>query len=58
MNRDNSLRTSIREYLERVAAEHAARGKREREALEHSFERYSFKIGKHTWKRSDLHVRS
>ncbi len=55
-----TLTRMVREYLERLAAEHAMRGPqhREREALERSFEQFNFKVGKHTWKRADLHARS
>jgi hypothetical protein len=50
----------VRDYLEKVAAEDAASGRkrREREALERSFERFQFKTGKRTWKRADLYARS
>ena len=60
VERDTTLSAMIREYLERVAAEDAATGRkrREREALERSFEKYQFKVGKRTWKRSELYERS
>ena len=50
-------------WLHRAAAHTAlnrvrGRKRREREALEHSFERFQFKVGKRTWKRSDLYARS
>lgn len=49
----------IRECLEKLAAEDAATGRqREREALERSFERFRFKVGKRIWERTDLHARS
>ena len=50
----------VRSYLETVAAESAATGRqrREREALERSFERFQFKVGMRTWKREELYVRS
>jgi hypothetical protein len=50
----------IREYLEQVAAENASSGRkrREREALERSFERLKVKVGKRNWKRADLYARS
>ena len=50
----------VRDYLEKLAAEDAASGRRrrEREALERSFERFRFKVGKRTWKRADLYARS
>jgi hypothetical protein len=55
-----NLTSMIRQYLQRAAAEEAAAGRkrREREALERSFARLQFKIGKRTWKRADLHERS
>jgi hypothetical protein len=58
--RDTTLTGMVRSYLETVAMEPAAAGRqrREREALEHSFDRFQFKIGKRTWKRADLYVRS
>ncbi|HTS51257.1 MAG TPA: DUF6364 family protein [Bryobacteraceae bacterium] len=58
--RDTTLTAMIRSYLEQVASEDAATGRRrrQREALEHSFDRYKFKIGKRKWKRPDLYERS
>ena len=60
VERDTTLTGMVRDYLQTVAAEDATSGRRrrEREALERSFERYQFKIGKRTWKRADLYVRS
>jgi hypothetical protein len=60
VDRDTTLTGMVREYLERLAAENAAHGRkrREREALEQSFERFQFRVGKRTWKRADLHARS
>ena len=60
VERDTTLTGMVRDYLEKVAAEDAASGRkrREREALERSFERFQFKAGKHTWKRADLYARS
>jgi hypothetical protein len=54
------LTAIIRRYLEEVAAEDSAqrRKRREREALEQSFQKFQFKIGKRNWTREDLHVRS
>jgi len=37
--------------------DHALRKRREREALERSFERFRFYVGKRTWKRADLYAR-
>ncbi|HEY6340998.1 MAG TPA: DUF6364 family protein [Bryobacteraceae bacterium] len=60
VDRDTTLTGMIREYLERVAAEDSARGRkrREREILERSFTQFQFKVGKRTWKREDLYARS
>ena len=60
VERDTTLTGLIREHLEAVAAAEAVRGRkrREREALERSFELYSFRVGKRTWKRADLYVRA
>ena len=60
VERDTTLTGLVRDYLEKVAAENAtsSRKRREREALERSFERFQFKVGKRTWKRADLYVRS
>jgi predicted transcriptional regulator len=60
VDRETTLTSMIRQYLQRVAAEEAAAGRRrrERETLERSFKRLQFKVGKRTWKRADLHERS
>jgi hypothetical protein len=60
VERDTTLTGMIRDYLETVAADDAGSGRkrREREKLERSFERFQFKVGKRTWKRADLYVRS
>lgn len=60
VDRDTTLTGMIREYLERVAAEDYASGRkrREREILERSFTQFQFKVGKRTWKREDLYGRS
>ncbi len=60
VERDTTLTGMVRDYLEKVAAEDTASGRkrREREALERSFERFRFKVGKRTWKRADLYARS
>jgi Family of unknown function (DUF6364) len=59
VDRDTTLTGMVRQYLEQVAAEELAHGRkrREREALEQSFERFQFKIGKRTWTRAELHAR-
>jgi len=60
VERDTTLTGMVRVYLEGLAAEDASSGRRrrERETLERSFDRYHFRVGKRTWKRSDLYVRS
>lgn len=59
VDRDTTLTGMIRDYLEQLAAEDAVSGRkrREREALEESFKRLRFKVGKRTWKRADLYAR-
>ncbi|HEV3198937.1 MAG TPA: hypothetical protein VGZ73_13560 [Bryobacteraceae bacterium] len=59
VERDTTLTGLIREYLEKLAADEAAFGRkqREREALERSFEELQFRVGKRNWKRSDLYDR-
>jgi hypothetical protein len=60
VDRDTTLTGLVRDYLEKLAAENAASGRkrREREVLERSFQRLQVKVGKRTWKREDLYVRS
>ena len=60
VERDTTLTGMVRDYLEELAAEEAASGRkrREREALERSFKTFHFKVGKRTWKREDLYARS
>ena len=60
VEKDTTLTGLIRAHLEDLAAEHAASGRRrrEREALERSFSQFQFRVGKKTWKREDLYVRS
>ena len=59
-DRHTTLTGLVREYLERLVAERAtpARKRRELEALERSFEQVHAKLGKRTWRREDLYVRS
>jgi hypothetical protein len=58
--RDTTITGLMREYLEKMAAESAAMGrkKREREALERTFQKFHFRMGKKTWRRADLYERS
>ena len=60
VERDTTLTGMVRDYLEKLAAENAASGRRrrEREALELSFKSFRFKVGERTWKRADLYARS
>lgn len=60
VDRDTTLTGLVREYLEKLAAENVASGRRrrEREALERTFKQFQLRVGKRTWKREDLYVRS
>lgn len=60
VERDTTLTGLVRAYLEGLAAENAGSGRkrREREALDRTFERIHLKVGKRTWTRPDLHARS
>lgn len=57
VDRDTTLTSMIRQYLQGVVAEEATTGckHRERETLDRSFERLRFKVGKGTGKRADLY---
>jgi len=59
VERDTTLTGLVRAYLQQLAAENAVSGRkrREREALDRTFERFQIKVGKRTWTRADLHVR-
>lgn len=59
LERDTTLAGMVRDYLEGVAAEDAAFGRkrREQEALECTFKRFQLSIGKRSWKRADLYAR-
>ena len=60
VEKDTTLTGLVRRYLEDIASQHAASGRkrREREALEQTFSTIQFKVGKRTWKRADLYARS
>jgi hypothetical protein len=60
VERDTTLTGLVRAHLEDLAAEHATSGRkrRELEALERTFHRFQFRVGKKSWKREDLYVRS
>jgi hypothetical protein len=59
VDRDTTLTGLVREYLTALARQDSAAGRkrREREALERSFEQFQFRAGKKTWKREDLYER-
>jgi hypothetical protein len=59
LDRETTLTGLVREYLEKLAADTATNGRktREREALERSFEKYSFTVPKNAWTRADLNER-
>lgn len=61
VERDTTLTGMVRAYLQQVAAEHSDsdRKRREMEALEDSFKRFSADLGygARTWKREDLYDR-
>jgi len=59
VERDTTLTGLVRSYLQQLAAEDAKSGRkrRELEALEESFRKFQFNMGKRTWKREDLYER-
>jgi hypothetical protein len=59
VERDTTLTGLVRSYLQELAAEHAKSGRkrRELEALQESFKKFQFRMGKRTWKREDLYER-
>jgi len=60
VDRDTTLASLVREYLSELARQDlgAGRKRREREALERSFEQFQFRVGSKSWKREDLHERA
>jgi hypothetical protein len=60
IDRDTTMTSLIRDYLSELARQDAAspRKRREQTLLTESFENFRFKVGKRTWKRQDLYVRS
>jgi len=56
VERHTTLRGLIREHLERAAEDAATpdRKRREHVAVERSFEKFRFRIGKRMWEREDL----
>lgn len=59
VERDTTLTGLIRAYLISLAADHSTHGRRrrEREAVEKSFDQIQIRVGTPTWKREDLHER-
>jgi hypothetical protein len=60
VERDTTLTGLVRNYLETLATEESTseRKKRELKALQESFEKFQFRVGKRTWTRADLYERS
>jgi hypothetical protein len=60
VDRDTTLTGLVREYLNELARQEAAAGRkrREREAVERSFGQFHYHVGKKTWKREDLYERA
>ncbi len=58
VERNTTLTGLVRDYLQQLAAENVASGRREREALKRSFSQFQFHLGKRTWRREDLYARS
>jgi len=60
VDKDTTLTGMIRGYLIQLTEQDATRGRQRKEldALEHSFEKFRFRVGKPTWKRQDLYERS
>jgi hypothetical protein len=60
VDRDTTLTGLVRDYLNELARQEgvAGRRRREREALERSFEQFQYKVGKKTWKRENLYERA
>ncbi len=60
VERDTTLTGLVRDFLEKLAQDDAASGRRQREheALERTFTSIQFELGSHDWKREDLYERS
>jgi hypothetical protein len=60
VEQDTTLTGLVRDYLEKLAAEHAVSGRRrgERDALERSFDQFRFKVESRSWRREDVNARS
>ena len=60
VEQDTTLTGLVRDYLEKLAAENRVSGRqrRERDALERSFDQFQFKVGSRSWRCEDLFARS
>jgi hypothetical protein len=60
VEQDTTLTGLVRDHLEKLVedASTSGRRRRERQALEHSFRRFRFKVGERKWKREELYARS
>jgi hypothetical protein len=60
LQRNTTLTGLVHEYLKALAAGNATPGctRGQLDALEQTFARFSFKMGKRTWTRADLYERS
>lgn len=60
VEQDTTLTGLVRDHLQKLVedASTSGRRRRERQALERSFQRFRFKLGKRKWTREDLYVRS
>lgn len=59
VEQDTTLTGLIRDHLQKLVAETSTSGRkrREREAVQRSFERFQFRGGGRDWKREELYVR-
>lgn len=59
IERETTVRGLVRAHLQELVAEHARsdRKRKDLEALERSFKKLRFTVGKRTWKREDLYER-
>jgi Family of unknown function (DUF6364) len=59
IERDTTLTGLVRSYLQELAAQDEKSGRKRRElaALDESFKKFQFRMGKRTWKREDLYER-
>jgi len=59
VDRDTTLTGLVREYLEQLATENAAAGRKRREhvALQRTFAEIRLRVGERNWKREDLYER-